>query len=103
LGLRCLPGLDGPLIIATEEETSPTTDPKVCGNSLGYLLGYKININTAGLEELNLLPGIGPMTAEKILAERNKKTEIKSIDYWETIPGISKPARESLQKWTEIK
>ncbi len=32
----------------------------------------KVNINTAGIEELKSLPGIGEKTAEKIINKRNE-------------------------------
>ncbi|HAH85734.1 MAG: helix-hairpin-helix domain-containing protein [Armatimonadota bacterium] len=51
-----------------------------------------ININTAGLEDLQRLPGIGPSTAEKILEYRKANGAFTSIDELDEVKGIG-PAK----------
>jgi competence protein ComEA len=54
--------------------------------------GAKVSLNRASAEELDALPGVGPTTAQKILAYRQEHGAIGSVDELDAIPGIG-PAR----------
>jgi competence ComEA-like helix-hairpin-helix protein len=49
-----------------------------------------ININTANSDELQQVPGIGPVTADKILQMRKSFGAFKSVDDLLSIRGIGK-------------
>src|SRR5205085_12628215 len=47
-----------------------------------------VNINTATKEQLDALPGIGPVKAQAIVDYRTKNGNFKSIDDLKKVPGI---------------
>ena len=56
-----------------------------------------ININTATQTELELLPGIGPSTASKIIKYREENGEFKVIDDIKNVSGIGDAKFESIK------
>src|SRR6267143_1596482 len=61
-----------------------------------------ININTANSEELQQVPGIGPVTAEKILQMRKSYGAFKSVDDLLSIRGIGKKRLEKMRKYLVV-
>ena len=47
-----------------------------------------VHLNSATLEQLDSLPGVGPVTAQKILDYRQKHGAFSSLDELDAIPGI---------------
>ncbi len=51
-------------------------------------LGIPISVNSEGIEGLTAVPGIGPGIAGRIVRERNKNGDFKTLDEIKTIRGI---------------
>ena len=47
-----------------------------------------VQLSTATLEQLDSLPGVGPVTAQKILDYRQKHGAFQSVDELDAVPGI---------------
>jgi competence protein ComEA len=57
-----------------------------------------VHLNTATLEQLDALPGVGPVTAQKILDYRQKHGAFSSLDDLDAIPGIGPARLEQLRE-----
>lgn len=62
------------------------------GSAGGPAAGARVSLASATLEQLDALPGIGPVTAQKILDWRQGHGPFRSVDDLDAIPGIG-PAR----------
>ncbi len=60
--------------------------------------GGPVHLNTATLEQLDALPGVGPVTAQKILDYRKQHGAFSSIDELDAIPGIGPARLEQLRE-----
>ncbi|MGN1327138.1 MAG: helix-hairpin-helix domain-containing protein [Clostridia bacterium] len=63
----------------------------------------KININSATIEELTELPGIGEATASKIISYRQENGKFKDIEELKNVPGIGNSKFETIKELISVK
>ncbi|PTL56263.1 ComEA family DNA-binding protein [Paraconexibacter algicola] len=63
----------------------------------GTAPGVPLNLNTATLEQLDTLDGVGPATAQKIVDERTRRGGFRSVEDLGDVPGIGPKRLEALR------
>lgn len=67
------------------------------GRNNGSVSSGKININTADAEALQEIPGVGPATAEKIIAYRESNGRFQTIEDIKNVSGIGEKTFEKMK------
>lgn len=78
---------------AIDSAISPVTSQQGSGAVPNPL----IDLNTASAQELESLPGIGPVMAGRIIAHREANGPYPSVDEVEEVPGIGPKTLESIR------
>ncbi len=86
------------VVVPRRAAPSAPTDSGVAGSERGQAASGPVRLNTASLEQLDALPGVGPVTAQKILDYRQQHGAFSSIDDLDEIPGIGPARLEQLRE-----
>lgn len=78
-------------VVAAEGEPSAALEPPELG------AGRKVSLSSATIEELDELPGVGPITAQKIVDYRAEHGPFRSVDDLDAVPGIGPTRIEQLR------
>lgn len=86
-------------------KTKPQQDTIISNirNKSDNVSSRKININTASVEELQKLPGIGPTKAQAIVDYRQNNGDFKSIEEIKNVKGIGEKTYEKLKDLIDVK
>ncbi|MGN6429204.1 MAG: helix-hairpin-helix domain-containing protein [Gaiellaceae bacterium] len=86
------PLADGEQVVVPKRGAAGPSAPPGAGASAGVPSSGPVHLSTATLEQLDSLPGIGPVTAQKILDYRQKHGAFTTVDELDAVPGIG-PSR----------
>lgn len=91
-----------PASSASSQPTAPTARPtKAAKTAIGppprRTVTFPLNVNTAHLEDLTHLPGIGETLAQRILDYRKAHSGFKSVEELRKVKGIGKKRMERLR------
>ena len=86
--------MDGEQILVGVE---PVAAAPANGSSPGSGGGARISLGTATLEQLDTLPGIGPVTAQAILDHRSEHGPFTSVDDLLDVKGIGEATLEDIR------
>jgi len=92
------PLVDGTQVLVPRRMRAGASDgtaPATVGPS--GVTGSKVSLSSATLEELDALPGVGPITAQKIIDYRTAHGPFASVDDLDAVPGIGPTRIEQLR------
>jgi competence protein ComEA len=76
----------------------PSRVAGAAGTAAAAGAGGRISLSSASLAELDALPGVGPVTAQKIVDHRAAHGGFSSVDDLDAIPGIGPARLEQLRE-----
>jgi len=92
------PLADGEQVVVPKRGAAASSAaPSATGGPAGVAASGPVHLSTATLEELDSLPGVGPVTAQKILDYRQKHGAFTSVDELDAVPGIGPARMEQLK------
>lgn len=84
-------------VSATEIQTSPVADTNTLQNE-----DKRVNLNTATLEELDALPGVGPSTAKNIIAYREAHGGFAAPEEIMNVKRIGEKTFDKLKEFIKV-
>jgi competence protein ComEA len=93
-GEQILVGIPAPPGATTAPGNAPTSPPAASN--------APVNLNTADLTQLDTLPGVGPVLAQRILDYRTQNGPFATIDQLQEVPGVGPKKFDSLKSHVRI-
>jgi competence protein ComEA len=90
------PVSDGSQVVVPSR--APPVSDASGGGETGPAPAGPIHLNTATVDQLDELPGVGPVTAQKIVDYREQHGAFSSVDDLDAIPGIGPARLEQLRE-----
>ena len=96
---------EGQLSLAQRTPASPLVEqyqenPEATSSALSVL--RKVDLNSASIAELDLLPGIGPALAERIYDNRQEHGVFETLDALDRVSGIGPRTIEKIEGYAFV-
>ena len=95
-----------PTVLSTEppvrSEPVKQTEPKKSSGSSEKKVTFPVNINTASKKELDALPGIGEVLAQRIIDYRSANGPFSTVDELTKVKGIGAKTLEKLKPYATV-
>ena len=78
------------------------TEPKKSSDSSERKVTFPVNINTASKKELDALPGIGEVLAQRIIDYRSANGPFSTVDELTKVKGIGAKTLEKLKPYATV-
>ena len=95
-----------PTVPSTEppvrSEPTKQTEPKKSSGSSEKKVTFPVNINTASKKELDALPGIGEVLAQRIIDYRSANGPFSTVDELTKVKGIGAKTLEKLKPYATV-
>jgi competence protein ComEA len=92
------PVSDGTQVVVPRRASPVTGGSAAAGDPGSAPSTGPVHLNTATVEQLDELPGVGPVTAQKIVDYREQHGAFSSVDDLDAIPGIGPARLEQLRE-----
>jgi competence protein ComEA len=89
------PLADGEQVVVPRRGSAAASAPS--SGTAGVQAAGPVHLSTATAEELDSLPGVGPVTAQKIIDYRQQHGGFSSVDELDAVPGIGPARMEQLK------
>jgi competence protein ComEA len=98
------PVVDGQQVVVPLKDAGGGASPPAATAESGApgAPGAKVRLNSATLEQLDELPGVGPVTAQQILDYREANGAFRSVDELDAVPGIGPATLEQLRPLVDL-
>jgi len=93
---------DGEQILVGVPGGEPVGPPTTATGPAGATTGGPIDLNTATVTQLEDLPGVGPVLAQRIIEWRTEHRRFTSVDELQEISGVGEKKFESLKPHVRV-
>jgi competence protein ComEA len=90
------------ILVPLRPSKSTTATAAAAGASAPAAPEQPVNLNTATLEQLDTLDGVGPSTAQKILDYRDEHGGFRTVDELDQVSGIGEKRLASLREHVRV-